>query len=96
MFVFSFWDWEQGTKINYIYNENLKNTKISAMDFINPHDESLLLCGTGEYMYRDSAMDFINPQNESLLLCDIRINKFTNPQNDSQIYLIKLVCYSLR
>ncbi|XP_048764254.2 regulatory-associated protein of mTOR-like isoform X2 [Ostrea edulis] len=43
-----FWDWEQGTKINYIYNENLKNTKISAMDFINPHDESLLLCGTDD------------------------------------------------
>ena len=45
---FSFWDWEQGTKVNYIYNENLKNTKITAMDFINPHDESLLLCGTGK------------------------------------------------
>lgn len=43
-----FWDWEQGTKINYIYNENLKNTKISAMNFINPHDESLLLCGTDD------------------------------------------------
>ncbi|XP_061193905.1 regulatory-associated protein of mTOR-like isoform X1 [Saccostrea echinata] len=43
-----FWDWEQGTKKNYIYNENLKNTKISAMDFINPHDETLLLCGTDD------------------------------------------------
>lgn len=49
---FSCWDWEQGTKINYIYNENLKNTKISAMNFINPHDESLLLCGTGKSLFR--------------------------------------------
>ena len=47
----SFWDWEQGTKVNYIYNENLKNTKITAMDFINPHDESLLLCGTGKLIH---------------------------------------------
>ncbi|KAK3091702.1 hypothetical protein FSP39_022003 [Pinctada imbricata] len=44
----SFWEWIQGVKIGYIYNENAKSTRITSMDFINPHDNTLLLCGSDD------------------------------------------------
>lgn len=44
----SFWDWEQGTKLGSIQNENIKTSKISAMEFVNPHDNTLLLCGSDD------------------------------------------------
>ena len=31
-------------------NDNVKATKISTIEFINPHDSSLLLCGSGKYI----------------------------------------------
>ena len=47
-FFFSFWDWEQGTKMGSMLNDNVKASKISTIEFINPHDSSLLLCGSGK------------------------------------------------
>ncbi|XP_052071445.1 regulatory-associated protein of mTOR-like isoform X2 [Mytilus californianus] len=44
----SFWDWEQGTKMGSIQNENIKSSKISTMEFVNPHDSTLLLCGSDD------------------------------------------------
>ena len=48
IYICSFWDWVQGVKIGYIFNENSKSTRITSMDFINPHDDTLLMCGSGE------------------------------------------------
>ncbi|XP_050390933.1 regulatory-associated protein of mTOR isoform X1 [Patella vulgata] len=44
----SIWDWEQGTKLSYLNNENPKHSRITAMDFVNAHDKSLLLCGSDD------------------------------------------------
>lgn len=47
IYIFSFWDWEQGTKICYMHNDNPKHTRITSMEFLNAHDNALLLCGSG-------------------------------------------------
>ncbi|XP_041364724.1 regulatory-associated protein of mTOR-like isoform X2 [Gigantopelta aegis] len=44
----SIWDWEHGTKLSYLRNENPKSTRITAMNFINAHDLTLLMCGADD------------------------------------------------
>ncbi|XP_074648053.1 regulatory-associated protein of mTOR-like isoform X2 [Tubulanus polymorphus] len=44
----SMWEWEQGTRVDYLVNHNPKNSRITAMDFINAHDKSLLLVGSDD------------------------------------------------
>ncbi|XP_071105465.1 regulatory-associated protein of mTOR-like isoform X1 [Haliotis cracherodii] len=44
----SIWNWEQGTRLSYIINDNPKSTRITAMDYINAHDKALLMCGSDD------------------------------------------------
>lgn len=44
----SIWDWENGTQISGMCNNNYRHSKISSIGFINPHDRTLLLCGTDD------------------------------------------------
>ncbi|XP_070581195.1 regulatory-associated protein of mTOR-like isoform X2 [Ptychodera flava] len=44
----STWNWEQGARLNYFYNGNVKPNKITSMDFMNSHDMSLLLTGSDD------------------------------------------------
>ena len=44
----SFWDWEKGERLDYFYNGNPRYTRITAMEYLNGHDCSLLLTATGE------------------------------------------------
>lgn len=43
----SFWDWEKGERLDYFYNGNPRYTRITAMEYLNGHDCSLLLTATG-------------------------------------------------
>ncbi|RXM28608.1 Regulatory-associated protein of mTOR [Acipenser ruthenus] len=43
-----FWDWEKGEKLDYFYNGNPRYTRITAMEYLNGHDCSLLLTATGK------------------------------------------------
>lgn len=51
----SFWDWEKGERLDYFYNGNPRYTRITAMEYLNGHDCSLLLTATGENRARESA-----------------------------------------
>ena len=42
------WDWEQYTKLGTFHNQNPKHTHITAMEFVNAHDNALLLTGSGQ------------------------------------------------
>ncbi|WAQ95554.1 RPTOR-like protein [Mya arenaria] len=44
----SFWDWEQGPKVGYLVNGNPRHTKISTLEYLNAHDNTLLLCGSDD------------------------------------------------
>lgn len=44
----SFWDWEKGEKLDYFHNGNPRYTRITAMEYLNGQDCSLLLTATGE------------------------------------------------
>uniref|UniRef100_A0A8C4XFX3 Regulatory-associated protein of mTOR n=1 Tax=Erpetoichthys calabaricus TaxID=27687 RepID=A0A8C4XFX3_ERPCA len=43
-----FWDWEKGEKLDYFYNGNPRYTRITAMEYLNSHDCSLLLTATDD------------------------------------------------
>ncbi|MBN3307550.1 RPTOR protein, partial [Amia calva] len=43
-----FWDWEKGEKLDYFYNGNPRYTRITAMEYLNGHDCSLLLTATDD------------------------------------------------
>lgn len=43
----SFWDWEKCERLDYFYNGNPRYTRITAMEYLNGHDCSLLLTATG-------------------------------------------------
>ncbi|KAL3877256.1 hypothetical protein ACJMK2_034989 [Sinanodonta woodiana] len=63
----SFWDWEQGTRLNHLSNDNPKNTKITSMEFLNFHDSTLLLCGTDDgavRLWRNYVCDNSNKDKE--------------------------------
>lgn len=44
----SVWNWEEGVRMNYIVNNNPKVSRITSMGFLNAHDLTLLLTGTGK------------------------------------------------
>ncbi|XP_028828569.1 regulatory-associated protein of mTOR isoform X3 [Denticeps clupeoides] len=43
-----FWDWEKGDRLDYFYNGNPRYTRITAMEYLNGHDCSLLLTATDD------------------------------------------------
>ncbi|KAI7808149.1 putative regulatory-associated protein of mTOR, partial [Triplophysa rosa] len=43
-----FWDWEKGERLDYFYNGNPRYTRITAMEYLNGHDSSLLLTATDD------------------------------------------------
>uniref|UniRef100_A0A8C7WZR9 Regulatory-associated protein of mTOR n=1 Tax=Oryzias sinensis TaxID=183150 RepID=A0A8C7WZR9_9TELE len=43
-----FWDWEKGERLDYFYNGNPRYTRITAMQYLNGHDCSLLLTATDD------------------------------------------------
>lgn len=44
----SFWDWEKAERLDYFFNGNPRYTRITAMEYLNGHDCSLLLTATGK------------------------------------------------
>ncbi|XP_078609645.1 regulatory-associated protein of mTOR-like isoform X2 [Branchiostoma floridae x Branchiostoma japonicum] len=44
----SIWNWDQGARTNYFRNNNAINSRITALDFINAHDITLLLSGSDD------------------------------------------------
>lgn len=44
----TFWDWEQGPRLGYLQNDNHKHTKITSLEYINAHDNTLLMCGSDD------------------------------------------------
>ncbi|XP_070187994.1 regulatory-associated protein of mTOR-like isoform X2 [Littorina saxatilis] len=44
----SIWDWESGTRASTMSNGNHRHSKISSLGFVNPHDHTLLMCGTDD------------------------------------------------
>uniref|UniRef100_A0A8C5D1M3 Raptor N-terminal CASPase-like domain-containing protein n=1 Tax=Gouania willdenowi TaxID=441366 RepID=A0A8C5D1M3_GOUWI len=48
VFSSSFWDWEKGERLDYFYNGNPRYTRITAMEYLNGHDCSLLLTATDD------------------------------------------------
>uniref|UniRef100_UPI00358F8B59 regulatory-associated protein of mTOR isoform X2 n=1 Tax=Myxine glutinosa TaxID=7769 RepID=UPI00358F8B59 len=60
-----FWDWEKGEKVNYFHNGNPRYSRITAMEFINSHDVSLLLTGTDDgaiRIWKNCADEERNPE----------------------------------
>uniref|UniRef100_A0A8D0B938 Regulatory associated protein of MTOR complex 1 n=1 Tax=Salvator merianae TaxID=96440 RepID=A0A8D0B938_SALMN len=43
-----FWDWEKGEKLDYFHNGNPRYTRITAMEYLNGQDCSLLLSATDD------------------------------------------------
>ncbi|XP_050764277.1 regulatory-associated protein of mTOR isoform X3 [Gymnogyps californianus] len=43
-----FWDWEKGEKLDYFHNGNPRYTRITAMEYLNGQDCSLLLTATDD------------------------------------------------
>ncbi|KAJ8002039.1 hypothetical protein DPEC_G00175660 [Dallia pectoralis] len=43
-----FWDWEKGERLDYFYNGNPRYTRVTAMEYLNGHDCSLLLTATDD------------------------------------------------
>uniref|UniRef100_A0AAZ3PWM9 Regulatory-associated protein of mTOR n=1 Tax=Oncorhynchus tshawytscha TaxID=74940 RepID=A0AAZ3PWM9_ONCTS len=43
-----FWDWEKAERLDYFYNGNPRYTRITAMEYLNGHDYSLLLTATDD------------------------------------------------
>ncbi|KAL8576686.1 hypothetical protein ACOMHN_025161 [Nucella lapillus] len=44
----SIWDWENGTRVSSLANGNHRHTRITSLSLINPHDNTLLMCGTDD------------------------------------------------
>ncbi|XP_060573452.1 regulatory-associated protein of mTOR-like isoform X2 [Ruditapes philippinarum] len=44
----AFWDWEQGPKLGYLSNGNPRHTRITSLEYINAHDNTLLMCGSDD------------------------------------------------
>ncbi|XP_006869581.1 PREDICTED: regulatory-associated protein of mTOR isoform X2 [Chrysochloris asiatica] len=43
-----FWDWEKGEKLDYFHNGNPRYTRLTAMEYLNGQDCSLLLTATDD------------------------------------------------
>lgn len=49
LLIYSIWDVEQGIKL-CTHSNNNSHSRITAAEFINPHDISFLLTGTGKLL----------------------------------------------
>ena len=49
LLIYSIWDVEQGVKL-CTHSNNNSHSRITAAEFINPHDISFLLTGTGKLL----------------------------------------------
>ncbi|XP_035218462.1 regulatory-associated protein of mTOR-like isoform X2 [Stegodyphus dumicola] len=45
---YSIWDWEKGYLLRSNSSHNLQNVRITALDFINTHDDTLLMIGSDD------------------------------------------------
>ena len=45
--VCSVWDWEQGSRLSAFSVRNPRHTRITYSEFINAHDQALLVTGCG-------------------------------------------------
>lgn len=68
----SFWDWEKGEKLDYFHNGNPRYTRVTAMEYLNGQDCSLLLTATGEWVCTPGTQtppcrrrDSVRPQHAS-------------------------------
>ncbi|XP_025084218.1 regulatory-associated protein of mTOR-like isoform X3 [Pomacea canaliculata] len=44
----SIWDWEMGTRKSLFVNGHHRTSRVSSVEFMNPHDDTLLLCGSDD------------------------------------------------
>jgi len=44
----SIWDWELGTRLNTFSNRNQRHTRVTYTEFINSHDQTLLITGSDD------------------------------------------------
>lgn len=51
------WDWEQGIQLSFVNNQP-KSGRITSMEFINPHDQALLMCGSGQLAFMLIQLNF--------------------------------------
>ncbi|XP_052263117.1 regulatory-associated protein of mTOR-like isoform X2 [Dreissena polymorpha] len=58
----AFWNWEQGPRLGSLSNGNPRNTKITSLEYLNAHDNTLLLCGSDDGCVR-VWRDYIDEQN---------------------------------
>ncbi|XP_010772684.1 regulatory-associated protein of mTOR-like, partial [Notothenia coriiceps] len=56
-----FWDWEKGERLDYFYNGNPRYTRITAMEYLNGHDCSLLLTATAKLTNSEGPTGAKNP-----------------------------------
>lgn len=47
-FSFSIWDWQSNAKLTYHPSRGNKNSRVTALEFVNPHDIALLLSGSDD------------------------------------------------
>ena len=40
-------DWEPGPRLGYLHND--KHTKITSLEYLNAHDNTLFMCGSGRF-----------------------------------------------
>ena len=51
-------DWKLGPRLGYLHNDNHKHTKITSLEYLKTHDNTLLMCddntllmcGSGRYL----------------------------------------------
>ena len=48
MVFYSLWNWEKNVRLNTFDNHNPRNTRLTAMEFLNPHDQPLLMLGSDD------------------------------------------------
>jgi len=51
VYVCSIWDWEQCNRLSAFSARNPRHTRITYSEFINSHDQALLLTGAGLYSH---------------------------------------------
>lgn len=72
----SFWDWEKGERLDYFYNGNPRYTRITAMEYLNGHDCSLLLTATGlKCAHNTHAILYVYINLKDLQYCSVKTQK---------------------
>ena len=55
--VCSVWDWEQGSRLSAFSARNPRHTRITYSEFINAHDQALLVTGSGSSLLLFSVLN---------------------------------------